>query len=251
MSPRFRRAAGWVAGPLLLGLAAIPACSEKAPPQPSTALSRAEEEDAGPPPFADMTASSGIAFTYRNGEEAGNFAIIESLGGGVALIDFDRDGLPDVFITGGGRYDGKKVLGHPCKLYRNLGGFKFEDVSARLGLDKIDFPYSHGAAAFDHDRDGWPDLLVTGYSRLVLLRNESDGGAGRKFVDATKKAGLDDGLWSTSAGWGDLDGDGFPEVYVAHYGDWGFETNHPTDCVYDGKTRDVCQPRRFAPLPHT
>jgi hypothetical protein len=226
----------------------IAACG--APKPPST---ESREEPAAPEPaaFEDATAASGIAFTYRNGEDAGNFAIIESLGGGVALIDYDNDGLLDIFLPGGGYYDGKKVLGHPCKLYRNLGGFKFEDVTAKVGLDKITFQYSHGAIAFDYDRDGWPDLLVTGYNRVVLLRNEPDGKGGRKFVDVTKKAGLNETLWSSAAAWGDLDGDGYPELYISHYGDWGFETNHPVDCTYDGKTRDVCQPRRFQPLPHT
>jgi enediyne biosynthesis protein E4 len=248
MTAPLRGRFGWILLPSLAGLLlALPACSEKQPP----ASSRAEEEADGPPPFADATESAGIAFIYRNGEEAGNFAIIESLGGGVALIDFDGDGLLDIFLPGGGYYDGKKVLGHPCKLYRNLGNFKFEDVTAKVGLDKVAFQYSHGAAAFDYDCDGWPDLLITGYNRLILLHNEPDGSGGRKFVDVTKKAGLNDNLWSTCAAWGDLDGDGFPEIYVTHYGDWGFDTNNPTDCSYDGKTRDVCQPRRFQPLPHT
>ncbi len=233
-------------------VAILAACSRDAnPPATAPTPARGNEEPTGPPVFADVTDSSRVAFTYRNGEEANNYAIIESLGGGVALIDYDRDGLLDVFLPGGGHYDGKKVLGHPCKLYRNLGGFTFEDVTAKLGLDKITVPYSHGAAAFDYDCDGWPDLLVTGYHRLVLLRNESDGAGGRRFVDATKAAKLNDDLWSAAAAWGDLDGDGFPEIYVTHYGDWGFETNHPTDCTYDGKTRDVCQPKRFKPLPHT
>ncbi|VTR96355.1 Uncharacterized protein OS=Planctomyces maris DSM 8797 GN=PM8797T_22088 PE=4 SV=1: VCBS: VCBS: UnbV_ASPIC [Gemmata massiliana] len=230
-------------------LVAVSACS--APPASTTAPSRVEEEVPGPPPFADMTAHSDINLTYRNGEEAGNFAIIESLGGGVTLIDFDGDGLLDVFLPAGGYYEGKKVLGHPCKLYRNLGGFKFTDVTASVGLDKVTFQYSHGGAAFDYDRDGWPDLLVTGYNRLVLLRNEPNPAGGRKFVDVTPKSGLNDALWSTSAAWGDLDGDGYPEIYVCHYGNWGFDTNHPTDCTYDGKTRDVCQPAKFKPLPHT
>lgn len=199
--------------------------------------------------FEDVTARVGIDFTYRNGEEAGSYAIIESLGGGVALFDFDRDGRLDIFLPGGGRYDGKQVLGNPCKLYRNHGEWKFEDVTRQAGLDGP-FQYTHGAAAFDYDNDGWTDLLLTGYSRLVLLHNEPDG-AGRRFVDVTKNAGLTDALWSATAGWGDLDGDGFPEIYVAHYGDWGFDTNHPMDCTYDGKTRDVCQPGRFKPLPHT
>ena len=226
-------------------LAAILACSQKPPD-----VAPAPAEKAGPAPFADVTATSGIDFTYRNGEEAGHFAIIESVGGGVALIDFDGDGLLDIFLPGGGGYSGKTVTGQPCKLFRNLGSFKFEDVSAKVGLDKIAFQYSHGAIAFDYDRDGWPDLLITGYNRLVLLHNEPDGKGGRRFVDVTKKAGLNDALWSTSAAWGDLDGDGYPEIYVSHYGDWGFDTNHPTDCTYDGKARDVCPPRRFQPLPH-
>ncbi len=231
-------------------LLSLHACAPSQPPS-SPEGSRLEQEYSGPPLFEDVTSRSGIEFTYRNGEEANNFAIIESLGGGIALLVFDRDGLLDIFIPGGGYYDGKKVLGYPCKLYRNLGGFKFEDVTARLGLDKISFPYSHGAAAFDYDCDGWPDLLITGYNRLVLLHNEPDGQGGRKFVDVTKQAKLNDNLWSSTAAWGDLDGDGYPEIYVSHYGDWGFDTNHPTDCTYDGKTRDICQPKKFAPLPHT
>lgn len=243
-TPAARRRAAVAA--LAAVVAAAAACTQTAAPPPSGA-----DAPAGPPAFEDVTAAAGVAFTYRNGEDAGHFAIIESLGGGAALVDYDRDGRLDLFLPGGGHYEGRRVLGHPCKLYRNLGGLKFEDVTAKVGLDRVSFPYSHGAAAFDYDGDGWPDLLVTGYNRLVLLRNEADGAGGRRFADATKAAGLTEELWSSSAGWGDLDGDGFPELYVAHYGDWGFDTNHPTDCTYDGKTRDVCQPRRFKPLPHT
>src|SRR5438309_99730 len=138
MPARFRPRPGLpvTAALLAASLVAGLACSEK-PAPPS--LPRSGEQAAGPPPFADLTTSAGIAVTYRNGEEAGNFAIIESLGGGVALLDYDGDGLLDVFLPGGGRYEGKTVLGHPCKLFRNLGDFKFEDVAARAGLDRIDF----------------------------------------------------------------------------------------------------------------
>jgi enediyne biosynthesis protein E4 len=230
-----------------LALLLVAACSKPAAPPPTAP---ADDEPAGPPWFEDRTSGSGLDATYKNGEEAGHFAIIESVGGGVALIDYDNDGLLDVFVPGGGFYEGKQARGHPCKLFRNLGGLKFEDVSKAAGVDGS-VPYSHGASAFDYDNDGWTDLLVSGYNRLVLLHNEPAAGGGRRFADVTQKAGLTDRLWSTSTAWGDLDGDGFPEIYVCHYGDWGFDTNHPTDCVYDGKTRDVCQPRRFQALPDT
>ena len=232
---------------LALSLLVVGCNPEAAPPK--VAEPADDDKPTGSPLFEDVTKAAGVEFTYRNGEDAGNFAIIESLGGGVALFDFDNDGRLDVFLPGGGTYDGKTVIGHPCKLYRNLGGMKFEDVSAKVGLAGP-FQYTHGAAAFDYDNDGWLDLALTGYSRLVLLHNEPDGKGGRTFVDVTKRAGLNDTLWSSTAAWGDLDGDGYPELYVSHYGDWGFDANHPTDCSYDGKTRDVCQPRRFKPLPH-
>jgi hypothetical protein len=246
---------GMVSGVATLALIATLGCNNG--PAPTSDASTAPGQagttatPTGPTVFEDVTPTTGISFTYRNGEEANHYAIIESLGGGIALIDYDQDGLLDIFLPGGGYYVGTKVLGHPCKLYRNLGQFRFQDVTSQVGLDAISFPYSHGAAAFDYDRDGWPDLLITGYNRLVLLKNVADEKGGRRFIDVTSAARLTDSLWSTSAAWGDLDGDGYPEIFVAHYGDWGFETNHPTDCTYDGKTRDVCQPRRFKPLPHT
>lgn len=225
---------------------AIASCSNSPPP----AETDPQEEPIGPPVFEDVTKAAGINFTYRNGEDTGHFAIIESIGGGVAALDYDNDGRIDLFFPGGGHYDAKTVLGHPGRLYRNLGNWKFEDVTQAVGLDRAE-QYSHGAAAFDYNCDGHTDLLITGYNRLVLYRNDPDGKGGRRFTNVTKQAGLTDALWSTTAAWGDLDGDGFPEIYVSHYGDWGFEINHPTDCTYDGKTRDVCQPRRFKPLPHT
>ena len=243
--------------PTLLALGLIASCSSK--PKPTEPSEVEPTGSTGTILFEEIAAASGVDFTYRNGEEAGNYAIIESLGGGVALFDFDNDGLLDIFVVGGGHFDGTKVLGYPCKLYRNLGNFKFEDISRPVGLEDA-LQYSHGASAFDYDNDGWKDLLISGYNRLVLLHNEPDGKGGRKFVDVTAKSGLNsDTLWSTSTAWGDLNGDGFAEIYVCHYGNWGFEGTgpdgkpyrHPADCKYDGKTRDVCQPSKFTPLPHS
>jgi RNA polymerase sigma factor (sigma-70 family) len=204
------------------------------------------------PIFLDRTADTGINHSYRNGQEAGHLAILESLGGGVALIDYDRDGLLDIFVTGGGYYDGsdkKEIKGHPCRLYKNLGNWQFKDVTSEVGLDKIDWTYTHGCAVADYDNDGWPDLLVTGWGRVTLLHNESNGKDGRRFVDVTQKAGLNDSLWSTSAAWADLDGDGFPDLYICHYVDWSFKKHPP--CHYKAdKTPDVCPPKTFDALPH-
>jgi hypothetical protein len=206
----------------------------------------------GPAWFRDMTEASGVQFTCRNGEEADQFTILESLGGGVALIDYDGDGLLDIFLTGGGYFDGpdkKQIKGHPCKLYKNLGGWKFRDVTREVGLD-IPWFYNHGVAVADYDRDGWPDLLVTGYGRLALFHNEPDGKGGRRFVDVTEKVGLRDDLWSTSAGWADLDGDGYPDLYVCHYVDWSFDNNPACPGYVAGAKRDVCAPEMFKPLVH-
>jgi enediyne biosynthesis protein E4 len=203
----------------------------------------------GPPFFEEVTRPSGIDMTYHNGEEAGRMAILESVGGGIALFDYDGDGLLDVYIPGGGLFKDKEILGLPGKLYRNLGDWKFQDVTKEAGLNLPLF-YSHGAAVADFDNDGWPDLLISGWNGVALFHNEPDGKGGRRFVDVTRKAGLTDGWhWATSAAWADLDGDGFPDLYVCQYGNWSF-ANHPTDCTYDGKTRDICPPRRFQASPH-
>ncbi len=242
----------------------------------------------GPDWFKDMTATSGIQFTYNNGQDVaaltidgkplldekgqpildveghpiGHLAILESLGGGAGLIDYDGDGLLDIFLPGGGTYVGdnhRTIIGLPCKLYKNMGNFTFKDVTAEVGLNQINF-YTHAVAVADYNRDGWPDLLVTGWGRLALFRNDpldpNDPTRGRKFTDVTQAAGLKDDKWSTSAGWADFDGDGNVDLYVCHYVNWHFgkdaeedRISHPP-CNYDGKTRDVCPPKNFTALPH-
>jgi hypothetical protein len=296
MNPKRRwRRLWWAALPLL---AVVPLCfflSCKGTVEPPKA-----ENPKGKPWFEDVTKDSGIEFTYDNGQNVaavtidgkpifekdrdgqlildnegrpkplldkeghpiGHLAILESLGGGAGLIDYDGDGLLDIFLPGGGTYVGdnkRTIVGRPCKLYKNLGHFKFKDVTAEVGLDKIDF-YTHGVAVADYNRDGWPDLLVTGWGRLALFRNDpvdpKDPAKGRKFTDVTTAAGLNDRLWSTSAGWADFDGDGHVDLYVDHYVNWRFgkdeadEKKHHPECTYDGRTRDVCPPKNFEALPH-
>jgi hypothetical protein len=203
--------------------------------------------------FEDKTAASGVNHIFRNGEDAGHYTIIELLGGGVGLLDYDGDGLLDIFVTGGGYFDGpekKHIKGCPCKLYKNEGNWHFKDVTTEAGLDHIEF-YNHGCAVADYDRDGWPDLLVTGYGRLALFHNESDGKGGRRFVEVTKEAGLvREHFWSTSAGWADLDGDGYPDLYVCQYVNWSFANNPICGGYTSAVPRDVCPPRQFASVAH-
>ncbi len=198
-----------------------------------------------------MTAGSGVASVYRNGEEADRYTILESLGGGVAALDYDGDGRLDLYFPGGGTMAGDppQIRGLPGKLYRNLGNWKFEDVTAKAGLDAPLF-YTHGAAAADYDRDGFPDLLVTGWGRTALYHNEPDGAGGRRFAEVSAKAGLTDARWASSAAWGDLDGDGFPDLYVCYYVDWSFANDPKCPGVGRDTLRDVCPPQKFGPLQH-
>jgi hypothetical protein len=199
--------------------------------------------------YRDLTAQAGIAHTYHNGQEAGHYAILESLGGGAGLIDFDGDGLLDIFVTGGGYYEGSEIRGYSNRLFKNLGEGKYRDVTSEVGLDQPLF-YSHGCAVADYDRDGWPDILVTGWGRVVLYHNEPDGKGGRRFRDVTQKAGLTDKLWSTSAAWADLDGDGWPDLYVCQYVNWSMENNPRCSGYTPATPRDVCPPKKFIGLPH-
>src|SRR5438445_2635189 len=132
-----------LAGVGLVGCSRGPAPVETAPRDPPPVAAAGY--------FEDVTAGSGVDFAYRNGDDAGLAAILESLGGGVALLDYDGDGLLDIFVTGGGSFGGpdkRQIKGRPCKLYKNLGGFKFRDVTAEAGLDKLaggaEWFYSHG-----------------------------------------------------------------------------------------------------------
>ncbi len=246
----------WCAWCFAVALTILAGCSrgkQEEPPVEHPSEVPQPEVYTGPAWVRDMTEQSGIQMTCRNGEEADQFTILESLGGGVALLDFDTDGRQDVFLVSGGILEGAtktELKGEPCKLYRNLGGWKFEDVTAAVGLN-ITWWYTHGAAVADYDRDGFPDLLVTGFGKIALFHNQPDGKGGRKFVDASPQLGLRDDSWSTSAGWGDIDGDGFPDLYVCHYCDWSF-TNHP-HCKgqVPGVARDVCPPQKFKPLVHS
>jgi hypothetical protein len=243
---------------LAVVLLAMAACRSRTPPARTN--DSADPEPAEPAWFEDVTATSGVRWTHRNGEEAGHLSLLESVGGGIALIDYDGDGLLDIFVPGGGYFTGKdkkEIVGHPCKLYRNLGKGKFEDVTARAGLDRLaggkPWFYTHAGAVGDFNRDGWPDLLVTGWRQVALFQNvpvdPNDPNKGRKFVDVTAGSGLDKGIdWATSAAFADLDGDGWPDLYLCQYIDWSWKTHH-VEAPPGGKP-DILSPAHFRGLKH-
>jgi hypothetical protein len=199
--------------------------------------------------FTDVTASSGTSFTYKNDNQKMNRAIVESVGSGQGMFDFDRDGLLDLLHVGGGLYRGpenKEMGGHPSVLYRNRGQWKFEAVSQPAGGFAGD-RFKHGCTAADYDNDGFQDVLICGYGGVQLWRNMGDG----TFVEGHAAALLTDELWSTSGAFGDFNKDGYLDVYIAHYVDWSFENN--PDCRTGGVSnlREVCPPKSFQGLPDT
>lgn len=253
------RTSQYLTASLLLAITVICGCHKELPPaatQPGNAVpsheaikptrDAVEKHQPSAFHFTDRTASTGVNFIYRNGEESGHVSILESLGGGVAIFDFDLDSQDDLYFTGGGEFVGEgQVRGLAGGLYRNLGDWHFSEVASPALLNQPR-QYSHGASAADFDNDGISDLLVTGYGGLQLWRNQGDG----TFSEVTAVAGLNDKLWSSSAAWGDLNGDGSLDLYVAHYVDWSFD-NHPYCEGPRPALRESCPPRMFSPLPDT
>lgn len=245
----------FVAGSVGLLLASLAGCRESGVEQAATppASHAAPQVEIPPEPseisqplirFDDRTESAGLRFAYHNDEEAERFAILESLGGGVAFCDFDLDGRLDIFAPGGGEYAGPAELtGRPPLLGRAVGEWQFRDVTLAARADAAPW-YSHGAAAADFDNDGFCDLLITGYGGLLLLHNAGDG----TFTERSAAAQLQDPHWSSSAAWFDANGDGALDLYVAHYVNWSFDNNPPCAGARPG-LREVCPPRRFEPLP--
>ena len=199
--------------------------------------------------FTDVTSSSGIAFRHAASKTAVKF-LPETMGGGVALFDADGDGRLDVFFTNGAaltehtssaRTPDKRERRFWNRLYRNLGGWKFEDVTERgnIGGTRYDF----GAAAADYDSDGDVDLYVSGLGGSTLFRNEGNGA----FSDVTKSAGAAVPGWSSSTAFVDYDHDGRLDLFVGRYLDWNWESNLVCQSA-DGTTRAYCHPKLFAPV---
>lgn len=196
--------------------------------------------------FTDRTAESGVEFRYDNGQAAGHHAILESLGGGLGLFDYDGDGRCDLFCPGGGKYlPDLEIVGLPSALYRNSGNWKFSDVTAAANVGEAPF-YTHGCSAADYDADGFVDFVVTGYGGLQLFHNQGDG----TFEQVREHAGMMDDLWSTSAAWADFNGDNLLDLYIDHYVNWSFAPGHNPECPGpQAGQQEICSPRKFDPLP--
>ncbi len=147
---------------------------------------------------------------------------LETMGNGVGWIDYDQDGLMDLYFVQSAATEWYKPS-RPLRsaLYHNNGDGTFTDVTEKAGVGAVGL-YGQGVAVGDYDNDGYPDLLVTGYGRAILYHNNGDG----TFSDATAKAGVaDEGNWSTSAGWFDYDKDGYLDLVICNYIQWSPQRN--------------------------
>jgi enediyne biosynthesis protein E4 len=204
----------------LFGLMAVAGCRHPAaaPPAPM------------PVQFTDVTAAAGVRFAHNNGA-AGARWLPETMGSGCAVIDYDRDGDPDLFLVnsrdwtpdeqrrGMAAAPGRPPRRSTSALYRNRGDGTFEDVTERAGLAVETF--GQGVCVGDVDNDGFEDLYLTALGRNYLFRNNGNG----TFTEVARQAGVQDRGWSTSAAFVDYDRDGHLDLFVCHYVQWTPETD--------------------------
>ena len=197
-------------------------------------------------PVFEVKPPRGLDFTLQNSPTPQKY-LIETMPGGVALLDYNNDGLLDIFFVNGGRLTSPMATPENFdrhdprywnRLYRQNRDGSFTDVTEAAGLANAgDANYGMGAAVGDYDNDGYPDLYVTSYGKNILYHNNGDG----TFTDVTAKAGVAAGGWSVSAGFFDYDNDGKLDLFVTRYMDW--DTKHNKDC--GGNYHTYCPPAQF------
>ena len=199
-----------------------------------------QPQDKAPAPrirFEDITAAAGIRFTHNNGA-FGKKWLPETMGSGVAFLDYDNDGWQDVLLVNSADWPGHVRRHTTLALYHNNHDGTFSDVTRKAGLG-VEM-YGMGVAIGDFNNDGYEDIFVTALGQNHLFRNNGDG----TFTDVTKQAGL----WgpkefSTSAAWVDYDRDGHLDLVVANYVQWSPETD--IYCTLDGKSKSYCTPESY------
>ena len=197
-------------------------------------------------PIFDVKTPRGIDFTLQNSPTPQKY-LIETMPGGVALLDYNNDGLLDIFVVNGGHVSSPMPTPENFerhdprywnRLYRQNKDGTFTDVTEQAGLANAgDGNYGMGVAVGDYDNDGFPDLYVTSYGKNILYHNNGDG----TFTDVTAKAGVAGGGWSVSAGFFDYDNDGKLDLFVTRYMEW--DTQHSKDC--GGNFHTYCPPGEF------
>ena len=194
--------------------------------------------------FRNVAESSGVHFVLENSPTPQK-RLIETMPGGIAIFDYNGDGLPDLFFTNGAAVPSlqKDAPKYFNRLYRNDGGMRFTDVTQQAHLAGAG--YSMGAAAADYDNDGNVDLFVAGVNRNILYRNLGNG----QFEDVTEKAGIKSDGWAVAAGWFDYDNDGKLDLLVVHYARWPAEDRYCGDASRN--IRIYCHPKYFDGLPST
>lgn len=194
--------------------------------------------------YSDQAAAMGVAFEYDHGG-SGRYYYTEVLGGGGALFDYDGDGFLDIYLTQGAALPGyKPATPLRNRLYRNVNGERFEDVTDQAGVDGVSAGgkhYSIGCTAADADNDGDVDLLVTGFGGCIFYRNNGDG----TFTDVTSTAGIDADGFGSSAIFVDYDSDGLLDLLICQYVD--YKLGHDIQCADANRKLDYCQPGFFPP----
>lgn len=184
-------------------------------------LSRFSSGGHGSVQFVDVAQSAGIHFRHDNAASAEKY-LVETMGSGCGWIDYDQDGLLDLYLVNGAA---TRIYTPPhalrSALYRNNGDGTFSDVTEIAGVGAEGL-FGMGVAVGDYDNDGFPDLLVLGYGRCILYHNNGNG----TFSDVTERAGVaNTGRWASSAAWFDYDNDGRLDLVIANYIDWSPERN--------------------------
>ncbi|HZO51816.1 MAG TPA: CRTAC1 family protein [Bryobacteraceae bacterium] len=201
------------------------------------------------PLFTDIADRSAFRYVTNNGFSNGRKYFPQPLCGGVAVLDFDNDGLMDLYFTNGARFPELKKTGPEFHnaLLRNKGEGVFEDVTQRSGLAGGSLGYSLGAAAADYDNDGFTDLFVANAGRNTLYRNQGDG----TFRDVSAASGLGvkpEGTLSVQGAWLDFDHDGFLDLVLSNYTLWSSATDQR--CVRADGVDYYCHPKTYPAVPH-